>query len=83
MTVGIPWPDATRARYSSSPVMPGIRMSATTQAALARLSDPRKLSALQTAEKPAALNKSRVALRIDSSSSTMATSGPLAISPPG
>jgi hypothetical protein len=59
-------------------------MSATTQDALARLAEPRKLSASSNVavEKPAALNRSRVALRIDASSSTMATSGLSAIAPP-
>src|SRR5215470_7363317 len=63
--------------------MPGIRMSATRQATVARLALPRKLSASSYAavENPAALSKFCVALRIDLSSSTMATSGPSAISP--
>src|ERR1700675_3496898 len=58
-------------------------MSATTQDALARLAEPRNLSASSNAavENPAALSRSWVALRIDLSSSTMATSGPLGISP--
>ena len=64
--------------------MPGIRMSATRQATVARLADARKLSASSNVavEKPAAFNRSRVPLRIDLSSSTMATSGFPAISPP-
>src|SRR5215467_2901658 len=63
--------------------MPGIRMSATRHATLARLVLPRKLSASSyvAVEKPAALSKSCVPLRTDLSSSTMATSGPSAISP--
>src|ERR1700687_6024816 len=58
-------------------------MSATTQDALARLAEPRKLSASSNVavENPAAFSRSCVALRIDLSSSTMATSGPLGISP--
>src|SRR5215510_14727064 len=64
--------------------MPGIRMSATRQAAAARLAEPRKLSASSNVavEKPAALSRSRVALRIDWSSSTMETCGLSAILPP-
>src|SRR6202795_1435080 len=63
--------------------MPGIRMSATTQDALARLAEPRKLSASSNGavENPAAFSRSCVALRIDLSSSTMATSGPSGILP--
>src|SRR6478752_2326399 len=63
--------------------MPRMRMSATTQDAMARLAEPRKLSASSnvTVENPAAFSRSCVALRIDLSSSTMATSGPSCISP--
>ena len=58
-------------------------MSATTQAALARLAEPRKLSASSNVavENPADFSRSCVALRIDLSSSTIATSGPSRISP--
>src|SRR5208283_3676193 len=58
-------------------------MSATTQDALARLAEPRKLSASSkvAVENPAAFSRSCVALRIDLSSSTIATSGPSGISP--
>ena len=61
--------------------MPGIRMSATRQATLARLAEPRKLSASSNVavENPAAFSRSCVALRIDLSSSTTAMSGPSGI----
>jgi len=43
--LGIPAPDAASFSCSSSPVIPGIRMSVTRQATFARTGDPRKLCA--------------------------------------
>src|SRR5690349_18615626 len=46
MTVGIPSPDAARYACSSSPVMPGIRTSATRQLTFARSGESRNVAAL-------------------------------------
>src|SRR5882757_10535178 len=75
--VGIARFEATRCRCNSSPVIFGIRMSAIRQQTwLSRLDFSRLAAHANTAAaKPADSSRSLVVFRIDSSSSTIATSG--------
>src|SRR5882757_124299 len=75
--VGIARFEATRCRCNSSPVIFGIRMSAIRQQTwLSRLDFSRLAARANTAAaKPADSSRSLVVFRIDSSSSTIATSG--------
>src|SRR5258708_1310490 len=77
--VGIARFEATSCRCNSSPVIFGMRISAIRQETwLSRLDFSRLAARANTAaEKPADSSRSLVVSRIDSSSSTIATSGPL------
>ena len=77
--VGIARFEATRCCCSSSPVIFGMRISAIRQETWLRRLDLSRLAALANtaAEKPADSSRSLTVTRIDSSSSTIATSGPV------